>query len=194
MQAGRCVLPPRLRCTCLGLSVTSSSSAALFGKPPQLFQEQQPKKKEQGEENHTSPVSLPPCWRFISASISGLSVSALTSPMQPRSLARLLHVLPPSALKTCAQHVRGPRARTASLRQPSNRCPCCHLLAIPQRAGASAHATAPETARRRPLPPQAVPASNNEDPASACTPMPPADVADTPSSHTARISVPVGTP
>ena len=50
----------------------------------------------------TSPVSVLPRWRFISASMSALSASPSTSPMQLRSLARLDQVLPCSSLNTCA--------------------------------------------------------------------------------------------
>ena len=54
--------------------------------------------------DRTSPVSVLPRWRFISASISELSASPSTSPMQLRSLARLDQVLPCSSLKTCRHH------------------------------------------------------------------------------------------
>ena len=50
----------------------------------------------------TSPVSVLPLWRRISSSISALSASPSTSPMQLRSLARLDQVLPCSSLKTYA--------------------------------------------------------------------------------------------
>ena len=55
----------------------------------------------EAHQQRTSPVSVLPRWRFISASISALSASPSTSPMQLRSFARLDHVLPSSSLKTC---------------------------------------------------------------------------------------------
>ena len=50
---------------------------------------------------HTSPVSVLPRWRRISSSMSTLSASPSTSPMQLRSCARLDQVLPCSSLNTC---------------------------------------------------------------------------------------------
>ena len=56
---------------------------------------------EAASQARTSPVSVLPRWRFISASISALSASPSTSPIQPRSLARLDQELPCSSLNTC---------------------------------------------------------------------------------------------